>query len=119
MPGETDLAEAASTASNFWVALANDDVAALRELLSEEWTPVPDDFAKVYRAARGITPFQCRMLNALSEIEELAPDRLRLRYTTRPQGPFAAGEPLVVWPLEILREEGRWLVGRTTPPSAT
>lgn len=107
-------------ADAFWLALANDDEAALASLLSPAWDDVVGpDFASRYRAEREIAAETCRVVGLFTRAELLASDRIRLRYSIadRPRR-VDPGQSVVAWPLELVEVDGRWLVDRPSDRAA-
>jgi hypothetical protein len=110
-----DLGDAIAVGRDFWAALGTDDWAACEPLLSTEWVADADEwFPERYRVTRNIPRDLIAGVNFYNEVEILAVDRIRTRWTLEPGGPSQAGEGIIAWRLELVFEAGAWKVGRST-----
>ena len=124
MEADTTAVEDAARAARdvarvFWNAVRMDDSATAVSLLSAIWaggTGPIETFAETYRQERGLRP-----ADLLSEpewasaVEVLAGDRLRFFITpTSEVGSFNPGQPFQNWRLELVLEDGSWLIDRSS-----
>jgi hypothetical protein len=116
-PIETEARRALGVADRFWRAVSRDESAAAGRLMSSAWPEANRNdpgLAAAYREARELRPETMALEGIMSHVEVLAADRLRFLFTLIGTGTYEAGVPIVVTRLELVLEDGEWLVDRSS-----
>jgi hypothetical protein len=114
-PEQLDSAITAGEA--FWAALADDDDERLAALFSSTYLahlhgsgrlPPPP---AIIRAALECSPEACGSMGRMSKADVLGHDTLRIFWlVTGPRPAWLVDEPMLLYPLELVLEDGAWRV---------
>lgn len=113
---QTELLAAVFTGQALWQALEasdDDELAGLLTAGALAYLGAEPGIAERIRVHLQITAEECATLGLISRISILPARELRLTYVLNPSGeivPWVAGQVFDGWRVELVLDEGRWLV---------